>query len=169
MTNRTLGLSALCALLLLSLVACGSSSDGGANAPSAGEAPAAAKLVHPKQEDLSRYMPKENRQKVSLLEGNLFELDTLPAATLANYSKGGKSFEQFLFRTQSTAMAGVYLAYVKDAMANPKFVAGFGGYFGEIDGKPVFAFVKNEYVTGLVGLSQADADAEGRIIAGRIP
>ncbi len=131
--------------------------------------PAPVKLTHPEQEDLSRYMPRENRVRAALTETNLFGNEALPRATLADYKKGPKSYQQFLFKTQSTGMAAVYLGHTKDAMTDAKFVAGFGGYFGQIDSKPVFVFVKNEYVTGLVGLSREDADAEGRLIAVRIP
>jgi hypothetical protein len=144
---------------------------GASEAPSGGEGAEGAgrKLTHPVQEDLQRFMPRENRQAVTLLEGNLFDNENLPAATVADYRKGNKEYQQFLFKAQNTAMAGVYLGYCKDAMTTSKFIAGFGGYYGEINGKPVFAFVKNEYVTGLVGLSQEEADAEGRLIAARIP
>ena len=160
------GLSIVFGLMLLWLTGCNSSDVPPAAETAEGQA---RKLTHPKQEDLQRYMPRENRQSVALLEGNLFDDENLPAATVADYRQGSKEYQQFLFKAQNMGMAGVYLGYCKDAMSNPKFIAGFGGYFGEIDGKPVFAFVKNEYVTGLVGLSLEDADAQGRVIAGRIP
>ncbi|MCW5966667.1 MAG: hypothetical protein KIT83_21695, partial [Bryobacterales bacterium] len=83
--------------------------------------------------------------------------------------KGASTYQQFLLKAHNSGMAAVYLGYVKDAMPTRKFVAGFGGYYGEIDGKPVFVFVKGEYVTGLVGLTLEQADAEGRLIAVRIP
>jgi len=163
-TERILWMAAVFTVLLLA--GCGETKTTPANEGADGQP---RKLSHPKQEDLQRFMPRENRQSVTLLEGNLFGDENLPAATVAEYRKGSKQYEQFLFKAQNTAMAGVYLGYCKDAMSNAKFIAGFGGYYGEIDGKPVFAFVKNEYVTGLVGLTQEEADAEGRLIAARIP
>ncbi len=150
---------------LAGILSCGSSTE---SKTSETVAPTA-KLRHPEQEDLSRYMPKENRVSTSVTEGNLFENENLPRATVAEYKTGAKTYQQFLFKAQNPGMAAVYLGHAKDAMANAKFVAGFGGYFGEVGGKPVFVFVKNEYVTGLVGLSREDADAEGRLIAVRIP
>lgn len=154
-------------MLLAGLVACSSQGEKAADTQAV---PAAQKkLVHPTQEDLSRYMPRDNRVTAALTEANLFGNENLPRATWAEYRKGAKTYQQFLFKAQNTGMAAVYLGHTKDAMASAKFVAGFGGYYGEIEGKPVFVFVKNEYVTGLVGLSQEEADAEGRVIAVRIP
>lgn len=169
MTRRFPALVASVLLALMAgLVACGSPAEN--KAESTAEVPAApVKLVHPKQEDLSRYMPRENRVSASLTQHNLFGKETLPQATLAEYKKGARTYQQFLFKTQNAGMAAVYLGYLKDEMTAAKFVAGFGGYFGEIDGKPVFVFVKGEYVTGLVGLPLKQADAEGRLIAVRIP
>ncbi|MCU0226894.1 MAG: hypothetical protein MUF01_04580 [Bryobacterales bacterium] len=155
----------LAALLLAGMLACG---PGGETARQ-DVAPVTAKPKHPQQQDLSRFMPREHRLQAALSEGNLFNKETLPQATLAEYRKGSKTYQQFLFKAQNTGMAAVYLGHVKDAMTEAKFVAGFGGYFGQVDGKPVFVFVKNEYVTGLVGLSRDDADAEGRLVAVRIP
>ncbi len=114
-------------------------------------------------------MPPEGRTSVSLVEGPLLGVAQFPGGTFAEYRKNGKSFQQILFKAPSVAMTAVYLGHGKDAMDKPKFVAGFGGYFGEIDDKPVFLFVKNEYVTALIGLPLNEADAEGRVAAARIP
>lgn len=163
--SSSMAARAFAAVVLGALLGCGPASETGQ--PTA--APAAAKPRHPQQEDLSRFMPREHRLQAALTEGNLFGKDTLPQATLGDYKKGAQTYQQFLFKAQNTGMAAVYLGHLKDAMTEAKFVAGFGGYFGQVDGKPVFVFVKNEYVSGLVGLSREDADAEGRLVAARIP
>lgn len=114
-------------------------------------------------------MPSYGRISSSLVADPLLGVAQFPGGTVAEYKKGGKSFQQILFKAPNLPMTAAYLGYGKDAMTQPKFVASFGGYYGEIHGKPVFLFVKNEYVAGLVGLSLQDADAEGRIAAASIP
>ncbi|MCW5966724.1 MAG: hypothetical protein KIT83_21980, partial [Bryobacterales bacterium] len=97
MTRRFHALAALALWALMAgLVSCGSPAENKAEDPA--EAPAVAKLVHPKQEDLSRFMPKENRVSASLSDDSLFGNDTLPPATLAEYKKGARTYQQFLFK-----------------------------------------------------------------------
>jgi len=153
-------------LIVLTLASCGSA-DKEVAKPAESSAPRT--IQHAKQEDFSRFMPLENRVSAKLVDGPLLGVAQLPGGTLADYKKGAKAFQQFLFKAPSVAMTPVYLGHCKDAMTNPKFVASFGGYYGEIQGKPVFVFVKNEYVAGLIGLSLEDADAQGRVAATRIP
>ena len=88
---------------------------------------------------------------------------------MAEYQKNGKRYRQFLIKAPSVALAAVYLSDLKDAMTNPKFVASFGGYFGELNQEPAFVFTKDEYVTGFLGLTREEADAAGRLAAARIP
>lgn len=166
MTPRPLIPALLAAAMLLALGACGppEAPKEGTSAPET-----TPRIVHAVQEDLSRLMPTDDRVSAALVEEPLLGVEQFPGGTLAEYSKGGKTFQQFLFKAPNVAMTAVYLGHCKDAMANPKFVASFGGYFGEIGGKPVFVFVKNEYVSGLVGLPLDEADAQGRVAAARIP
>lgn len=157
----------LIALALAPLVACGSPE--GRN-PSKDPAETATQTIsHAKQEDLARFMPKDGRASASLVNGPLLGIPQFPGGTLAEYKKAGRSFQQILFKAPNVAMTAVYLSHGKDAMTKPKFVASFGGYYGEIDGKPTFLFVKNEYVAALIGLPLQDADAEGRVAAASIP
>ncbi|MDZ7639866.1 MAG: hypothetical protein U5J83_16715 [Bryobacterales bacterium] len=119
--------------------------------------------------DVSRYFPKEKQTGVEFVEDQLLGIAALPGGNIAEYNRGGKRYQQFMLKAPSAALAAVCLADIKSAMTNPKFVASFGGYFGELDGKPAFVFTKNEYVTGFIGLSRDEADAEGRVAAARIP
>lgn len=151
------------------LVSCGpapkeSADAGKAAAPAVQPAP-----QKPKAVDSSRYLSREGQLSARMVEDQLLGIAALPGGNLATYKKGGKQFEQFLLKAPNVALGAVYLTEIKGAMANPKFVASFGGYFGDLNGKPAFVFTKNEYVTGFVGLSREEADAEGRLAAARIP
>ncbi|MCC7339516.1 MAG: hypothetical protein IT170_00395 [Bryobacterales bacterium] len=129
----------------------------------------AASAPRPAAVDVSRYLSSDDRVKVQLVEDHLLGIQALPGGNIAEYSKGGKRFRQFLLKAPSVALSAVYLTDLKDAMSNPKFVASFGGYFGDLKGEPAFVFTKNEYVTGFLGLSREEADAAGRTAAARIP
>lgn len=151
------------------LVGCGPASKESADAGKAATPAAAPAAPKPKAVDSSRYLARDGQLRAQLVEDQLLGIAALPGGNLATYQKGGKQFEQFLLKAPSVALGAVYLTEIKGAMANPKFVASFGGYFGELNGKPAFVFTKNEYVTGFVGLSREEADAEGRLAAARIP
>jgi hypothetical protein len=150
-------------------VGCGPSPQGSGTSEKAAAPAAQAVPQKPKAVDSSRYLAREGQLSARMVEDQLLGIAALPGGNLATYKKGGKQFEQFLLKAPNVALGAVYLTEIKSAMANPKFVASFGGYFGELNGKPAFVFTKNEYVTGFVGLSREDADAEGRLAAARIP
>lgn len=165
--QRHLSFAILIVAIAFALLCCGptrSESTAPANPESS-----AKPVEHPTPQDLSRYMARENLVSNTVVNDNLLGIEALPGGNLAEYKKGGRNFQQFLMKAPSVALGAVYLSEFKSAMASPKFVAGFGGYYGDIAGKPVFVFVKNEYVTGLIGLSKDEADAEGRLVAARIP
>ena len=54
------------------------------------------------------------------------------------------------YRARSEGEAGTKLFDYKNTLADPKFVAHFGGYFGTDGGKPVFLFSKGKYVAGII-------------------
>lgn len=158
----------ICACVGLVLVLAGTGcSDAPKEAPRATEAPA--NTPKPKAEDVSRYLPGDSQVSVKFVENQILGIASLPGGNIAEYTKNGKRYRQFLLKAPTVALSAVYLTDVKDAMTNPKFVASFGGYFGELNKEPVFVFTKNEYVTGFMGLSREEADAAGRVAAARIP
>ena len=166
--------SASLRMMPLVLVLTGLSLHCGGPEEKSGEAPAKradapAPRPHPAPEDLARYLPKDGLLSNTVVPDNLLGIQEIPGGNLAEYSKGKQQFQQFLLKAPSVALAAVYLNEVKSAMDGPKFVASFGGYYGVINGSPVFVFVKNQYVMGLIGLSRADADTEGRLVAARVP
>lgn len=167
--TRAFGAVTLLLGMVLLLAGCGPGTGGGSEEGKATTPAAAPAAPKPKAVDSSRYLAREGQVGAQLVEDQLLGIAALPGGNLATYKKGGKQFEQFLLKAPNVALGAVYLTEIKGAMTNPKFVASFGGYFGELNGKPAFVFTKNEYVTGFVGLSREEADAEGRLAAARIP
>lgn len=160
---RLLSACAATALLLL-WASCGPAPKESAPAPDV-----AASAPKPAAVDASRYLAKEGQISAQFVEDRLLGIAALPGGNIAEYRKNGKSYRQFLLKAPSVALGAVYLSDIKDAMTDPKFVASFGGYFGELNQEPAFVFTKGEYVTGFLGLSREEADAAGRIAAARIP
>ncbi|MCL4782180.1 MAG: hypothetical protein KJZ70_04020 [Bryobacterales bacterium] len=159
-----ISLACACFLLLLLAASCGPAAKETAPVPDgAGSTPKPATV------DVSRYLPMEAQTNVQLVEDRLLGIAALPGGNVAEYQKNGKRYRQFLIKAPSVALAAVYLSDLKDAMTNPKFVASFGGYFGELNQEPAFVFTKDEYVTGFLGLTREEADAAGRLAAARIP
>lgn len=158
----------ICACVGLAFVLAGTGcGEAPKEAPRATEAPA--NTPKPKAEDVSRYLSRDAQVSVKLVEDQLLGIAALPGGNIAEYNRNGKRYRQFLLKAPTVAMSAVYLTDVKDAMTNPRFVANFGGYFGEFNKEPIFVFTKNEYLTGFVGLSLEEADAAGRVAAARIP
>lgn len=167
--SRMTGPTMLVLACLAVCTACGPAAKEPAGAAPTDQSASPAPAPKPKAVDSSRYLAREGQVSAQFVEDQLLGIAALPGGNLATYNKGGKQFEQFLLKAPNVALSAVYLTEIKTAMTNPKFVASFGGYFGEWKGKPIFVFTKNEYVTGFLGLSREDADAEGRLAAARIP
>lgn len=168
---QSAGLRTLPVVLLLAglSIRCGVSPEEKTGEPAATTASTREAQQRPAPEDLARYLPKEGLLSNTVVPDNLLGIQELPGGNVAEYAKSKKQFQQFLLKAPNVALAAVYLNEVKSAMDQPKFVASFGGYYGVINGSPVFVFVKNKYVMGLIGLSKEDADTEGRLVAARIP
>jgi len=138
---------------------------GGCGAPSP-EAQPKVEAPKPKPpEDESRRFPGDGRIEVEIVEDQLLGKDYLPGGNLASYDREGKQYQQFLIRSDQ---ALDLLSAVKGQLADRKFVAAFGGYYGQIDGEGWFVFIKNDYLLGIVGLEQAEADLIARDFAARI-
>lgn len=92
----------------------------------------------------------------------------MPGGTIGHYRKGKAEYEIFLAKLASPTAAASALSDWRKAMTSPKFVASFGGYFGDDSGKPSFVFTKGAWVAGVRGLPQDQADLQGRLLAGQI-
>lgn len=148
-----------CAVALL-LSACGPSTPP--------EPPKKAAPAHPKPVDQSRRFPAANRAEVTLIETSLYGKEFLPGGNIARYKRGAREYEMFLIRAASANAAATLLFDFKSQLANPKFIAHFGGYFGDDAGVPTFLFSKGSWLAGVRGLPEADADTVARDFAARL-
>ncbi len=157
---RLTALFLVCALAL-TLAGCGSSPP--PESPKKAATPAA-----PKPTDQTRRFPIAERVEVTLIESPLFGKDFLPGGNVAEYKRGAREYEMFLLRAASPTAAATLLFDYKNTLAEPKFIAHFGGYFGDDAGTPTFLFSKGSWLAGVRGLARDDADAVARELAARI-
>ena len=147
---------------VLLLCACGSPRK---EAPPA-EQPAPAAPVKPADE--SRRLPQQNLVRSEVVEDDRLGKSFMPGGTLGQYKSGRREFEMFVARTPSANDAALLLLDWKKALTGAKFVAAFGGYFGEDAGAPVFVFAKGSWIAGVKGLAEKDADLQARTLASRL-
>ncbi len=141
------------------LVSCGSAPK------AASEAPKAAPV---KPVDDSNRFPKANLVDTEVINEDLMGKRFMPGGTVAHYRKGKTDYDLFVAHTASANDAAMLLLDWRKALADVKFVASFGGYFGNDTGSPVFVFAKGPWVAGIKGLSQKDADLLARTLAGAL-
>lgn len=149
-----------CALALL-LAGCSS-------APAPEVEKKAASPVAPKPTDQTRRFPMAERGEVVVIEAQLLGKSFLPGGNLAKYKRAGKEYEMFLVRAATPTAAATMLLDYKNSLVEPKFVAHFGGFFGDDAGTPTFLFSKGSWLAGVRGLNREDADAVARELAARL-
>jgi hypothetical protein len=138
-----------------------------------GEAPqqtAAQKEPAPvaKPPDQSRRFPSTNQVKIEIVDNHLLGKDFLPGGNLAEYEREGKKYQQFLITAKTPDQATFMMMDFKAQLSGAKFLGHFGGYFG-LDGEtPVLLFPLNNYLAGVVGLPQDEADLVARDFAARL-
>jgi hypothetical protein len=148
---------------VLSLLSCGSTpSQSAKQTEPAKSAPA------PKPTDESRRFPEANLVSTRVVNSALLGKSFMPGGTLAQYKKGKAEYQMFVARSASPTDAAIALNDWRSALANPEFVASFGGYFGKDGSAPVFVFTKGEWIAGIVGLPRAEADGVARSLASRL-
>lgn len=119
--------------------------------------------------DESRYFPKPNQVKTELVAAKLLGKTFLPGGNIGHYKKAGKPYRMFLARTSSSTAAAIALLDWKKSLKTHKLIAHFGGYYGLDGAEPVFVFAKGDWIAGIIGLTEKEADAEARIFAARLP
>lgn len=140
---------------------------GGGPAPEPAEK-AGAEEPRPAPPDERRRFPSEGRTDMQLVNDDALGKDFLPGGNVATYEKDGETYQMFLLPTESPEAAGFLAMDVRDRLADTKFVASFGGWYG-LDGEtPWFVFAKDKYLLGIVGLEQEAADLAARDFAARV-
>lgn len=152
----------LCALVIVVLGACGGTQAPQETAAKKEPAPAA------KPPDESRRFPTTNRVKIEIVDNHLLGKEFLPGGNLAEYEREGKKYQQFLITGKSPDEATFLMMDFKDKLSGAKFIGHFGGYFGMDGETPVLLFPLNDYLAGVVGLPQDEADLVARDFAARL-
>lgn len=154
---------------VIAVAALGLAGCGGGSEPKQAAAPAAPARAVERPADETRRFPPANRVDVKVIEDKILGKDFLPGGNLATYKKGAVEYQMFLVKAKDTSEPALWLLDLKKTMTDPKLNAGFGGYFGKDAGKPVFAFTKNNYLAGVLGLNEKQSDTVARELAVRIP
>jgi hypothetical protein len=103
-----------------------------------------------------------------VVERELLGKAFMPGGTLGHYKQGKREYDIFIARAASPTAAANLLVDWRNALKSPKFVAGYGGYLGDDAGSPVFVFTKGDWIAGIRGLNEKDADLPARTVAGRL-
>jgi len=131
------------------------------------QAPAPAKKKRAIADESHRF-PAEGRVEARIVEDHVLGRDFLPGGNVARYRRGKQEFDMFLIRTSVPEAAALLLFDYKKRMENPKLIAHFGGYYGKDGGRMVFVFAKGNWVAGVAGLPEKDADMAARELAARL-
>lgn len=142
------------------LTACGS-------APKPTPEPAK-KAEAPKPSDESQRFPTVNLVKTEVVDQQLMGKPFMPGGTLAHYKKGKLEYEMFVGKLPTANDAAILLSDWRAALTDAKLVPSFGGYFGKDAGRPVFVFAKGPWIAGIAGLSEKEADQQGRALAAQL-
>jgi hypothetical protein len=148
-------------VIALAIVSCGSEPK-----PVASEA--AKKAEPPKPADESFRFATANLVKTEVVDKALLGKTFMPGGTLAHYKKGKREYEMFAAKLASPTDAAILLLDWKKALADAKLIASFGGYFGTDNGKPMFVFSKGDWIAGIAGLPEKEADLESRTLAAHL-
>jgi hypothetical protein len=132
------------------------------------QAPAAKKAEAPKIHDEWLRFPKPHLIGTKVIEKELLGKPFMPGGTLASYKKGRTEYQMFLAQLPSAEDAALLLLDWKKTLDDAKLVPSFGGYTGMDAGKPVFVFPKGQWIAGIVGLPEKEADLQARTLAGQI-
>lgn len=133
-----------------------------AGAPPASEA--SQKPARPAPPDESRRFPKPGLVETSVTADPIWGKGFMPGGTTARY----KQHEAFIAKLPSAADAAFLLLDWKKALTDAKLVPSFGGYFGNDQGTPVFVFSKGDWIAGIRGLNQKQADLQARMLAAQL-
>jgi hypothetical protein len=100
-----------------------------------------------------------------VVDRHLLGKSFMPGGTLATYKKGKVEYQMFAARLATPLDAAIILPDWKNALKDAKVQAAFGGYSGDDAGRPVFVFAKGDWIAGVAGLPEKQADQQARVLA----
>lgn len=121
-----------------------------------------------KLRDESRRFPSKDRVAIELVDNQVMGKDFLPGGNVAEYSRGGKTYRQFLTQAKNPKAAALLLYDYKNTLSDARYVAHMGGFFGKDGDQDVFVFPKDKWLAGVVGLPEKEADLVARDFAARL-
>ena len=130
--------------------------------------PSTPKAAAPKPADESRRFPAADQIGTAVVEKGIAGKPFMPGGTVAKYRKGKTEYEMFVARAASPTHAAIALSDWRKVMTDPKLVASFGGYMGQDNGVPTFVFTKGQWIAGIRGLPEKQADLPARTLASRL-
>ena len=160
---------ALWAIAVLILAGCGSTPEPSAKTAEAPPATAPAPVTaNAPVKDLTGLLPSAGRVGAKVVPDHILDEPKLPGGTLGEYAVGSKQYQLFIVESDNAQNAALMLLDMKGALQSPEYLPNFGGYFGTHGTQPVFVFAKLQYLAGVAGLSQKDAEPIARILAARL-
>lgn len=131
-------------------------------------APAPARPEPKKVPDDTMLLLTDNRVSASVVPDHLLGNKAMPGGSLGEYEAKGKKYQLFIAEAANAQDAALLLFDIKATLANPAYIAYMGGYYGKDGDKPVYIFAKKQYIAGVAGLSQEQADGIARELAARL-
>ena len=150
-------------LAMMILTGCGSSPEPAARTTEAPSATAPAPV-----KDLASLLPSAGRVSAKVVPDHILDEPKLPGGTLGEYAAGSGKYQLFVVESDNAQNAALMLLDMKGALRNPEYLPNFGGYFGVHGTQPVFVFAKLQYLAGVAGLPQKDAEPIARTLAVRL-
>jgi hypothetical protein len=150
-------------IAVMILAGCGSSPQPAARTTEAPPATAPAPV-----KDLTSLLPSAGRVSARVVPDHILDEPKLPGGSLGDYAVGGRKYQLFIVESDNAQNAALTLLDIKGALQNPEYLPNFGGYFGTHGTQPVFVFAKLQYLAGVAGLPQKDAEPIARTLAARL-
>jgi hypothetical protein len=119
----------------------------------------------PKPSDEWRRFPRENIVDTKVVDKQLMGKSFMPGGTLGRYKKGDVEYEMFVAKAPTADEATYMLVDWKKALKDPTLVSSFGGYFGLDGTRPTFVFSKGQWIAGVAGLTQKEAEPKASLLA----
>jgi hypothetical protein len=113
-------------------------------------------------------LPPKGLKRSGIVMDHVAGIPKLPGGTVGDYAASGKTYQIFIVDAETNQQAAFLLLDAKGVLQNPEYLSSFGGYLGQESGRPIFVFAKERYLTGIVGLPQAEADPIARTLASRL-
>ena len=140
---------------------------GCSSAPTSPPSKALAKSIAAPPTDESIKFPQLHQVKMELTPDHLLGKAFMPGGNVATYRSGKVDYQQFLGKLPDAQQAAFLLLDWQKTLKPAKYLAHMGGYYGNDGERPVYVFTKGQWIAGIAGLPEAEADILARQFAVR--